>query len=139
MCDHKVFQRQFECPAIAEHMHFVPAGDPIEVGAAVSVLQPPGSTKRLLLLTGLKSELGHAEPAAGVLGLARLAAQVRQRLTRRICMNACVLHTFARHLLQCDACCNTSVPKRSTVTTIQYGFPTLPFAEIVGRTSVCQI
>jgi acyl transferase domain-containing protein len=52
------------------------AGDPIEVGAAVSVLQPPGSSTRLLL-TGLKSEMGHAEPAAGVLGLARLAAQVR--------------------------------------------------------------
>lgn len=51
-------------------------GDPIEVGAAVSVLQPTGSNKPLLL-TGLKSELGHSEPAAGVMGLLRLAAQVR--------------------------------------------------------------
>eukprot|EP00883_Tetradesmus_obliquus_P011533 jgi/Sobl393_1/4315/SZX67650.1 len=60
-----------------------PLGDPIEVGAAVSVLQPPGSTQRLLL-TGLKSEMGHAEPAAGVLGLARLAAQAVHAATAPI-------------------------------------------------------
>jgi acyl transferase domain-containing protein len=60
----------------------VAAGDPIEVGAAVSVLQPAGSANRLLL-TGLKSEMGHAEPAAGVLGLARLAAQVSVKALTR--------------------------------------------------------
>lgn len=58
---------------------FTVAGDPIEVGAATSVLQPrraSGQTHNLLL-SAFKSEGGHAEPAAGVLGLLRLAAQVR--------------------------------------------------------------
>lgn len=61
------------------------AGDPIEVGAATSVLQPGKSsshTTHHLLLSGFKSEAGHAEPAAGVLGLLRLAAQVSNRTLR---------------------------------------------------------
>lgn len=58
------------------------AGDPIELGAATFVLQPPkasrGSTTAAhhLLLSAFKSEAGHAEPAAGVMGLIRLATQV---------------------------------------------------------------
>lgn len=61
------------------------AGDPIEAGAATSVLQPGKSSRNRahhLLLSGFKSEAGHAEPAAGVLGLLRLAAQV-SKLTLR--------------------------------------------------------
>jgi acyl transferase domain-containing protein len=56
-----------------------PAGDPIELGAATSVLAPPRSSSSThhLLLSAFKSEGGHAEPAAGVVGLLRLAAQVR--------------------------------------------------------------
>jgi hypothetical protein len=56
----------------------VAIGDPIEVGAATSVLQPRKSYGQThhLLLSSFKSEGGHAEPAAGVMGLLRLAAQV---------------------------------------------------------------
>lgn len=56
----------------------VSAGDPIELGAATSVLQPPKSNGQShhLLLSAFKSEGGHAEPAAAVMGLLRLAAQV---------------------------------------------------------------
>lgn len=62
------------------------AGDPIEVGAATSVLQPgkdSSYTTHHLLLSGWKSEAGHSEPAAGVLGLLRLAAQVSKRTLRQ--------------------------------------------------------
>lgn len=54
------------------------AGDPIEVGAAAAVLQPAKSSTAVhhLLLSAFKSEGGHAEPGAGVMGLIRLAAQV---------------------------------------------------------------
>jgi acyl transferase domain-containing protein len=58
------------------------AGDPIEVGAAMSVLQPGKSSSHPthhLLLSSFKSEGGHAEPAAAIMGLLRLAAQVSQR------------------------------------------------------------
>jgi acyl transferase domain-containing protein len=59
-----------------------PLGDPIELGAAAAVLLGgaggKGATSRQvpLTLTALKSEMGHAEPAAGVAGLLRLKAQV---------------------------------------------------------------
>jgi acyl transferase domain-containing protein len=55
-----------------------PLGDPIELGAALSVYGPgarvnlsgtqeaSSSLRSPLLLTALKSEMGHAEPAAGV-------------------------------------------------------------------------
>ena len=61
-------------------------GDPIEVGAAAAVLLKPsgnssscggGSSPPMrpvpLVLTAAKSFMGHAEPAAGVVGLTRLA------------------------------------------------------------------
>lgn len=59
-------------------LDLVSAGDPIEVGAATSVLQPPKGSGQShhLLLSAFKSEGGHAEPAAAVMGLLRLAAQV---------------------------------------------------------------
>ena len=68
-----------------------PLGDPIEINAALAVLMPGASKtgggttatasgvsgRPPLALTAVKSELGHAEPAAGVMGLLRLKAQVR--------------------------------------------------------------
>lgn len=58
-------------------------GDPIEMGAAMPVLMCGskqggncGSRDTPLLLSAAKSQLGHAEPAAGGVGLMRLAAQV---------------------------------------------------------------
>jgi hypothetical protein len=71
-----------------------PLGDPIEVGAATAVLLQPGGGKAggasaagaggtpwrtPLLVSAVKSQLGHAEPAAGVVGVLRLQAQVRGR------------------------------------------------------------
>jgi acyl transferase domain-containing protein len=66
-----------------------PLGDPIEINAALAVLMPGGgkagvgvgpapggSVRPPLALTAVKSEMGHAEPAAGVMGLIRLKAQV---------------------------------------------------------------
>lgn len=52
-------------------------GDPIEVGAILAVLgsssaatQPAGG-QRVLKLSAAKSSLGHAEPAAGAIGMLR--------------------------------------------------------------------
>lgn len=42
------------------------AGDPIEVGAALTVLQGGAAP---VALTAAKSRLGHAEPAAGAIGM----------------------------------------------------------------------
>lgn len=54
-----------------------PLGDPIEVGAAAAVLlQPASSGGRPLLMSSSKAQLGHAEPAAGIVGLLRLRAQI---------------------------------------------------------------
>jgi acyl transferase domain-containing protein len=54
----------------------------LQVGAAMSVYQAQSSGGaghvHPLLLSSVKSHMGHAEPAAGVLGLARLAAQALQ-------------------------------------------------------------
>lgn len=53
-----------------------PLGDPIEVGAALAVFttcskQQPGLQRRVLQLAAAKSALGHAEPAAGAVGMLR--------------------------------------------------------------------
>ena len=55
-------------------------GDPIEVGAALAVLQHAGSahSQQPLALTSAKSRLGHAETGAGVLGMLHAWRQLRQ-------------------------------------------------------------
>jgi len=51
-----------------------PLGDPIELGAATASLVRCGSTRAgPLYLTAAKSFMGHAEPAAGIVGVTRLA------------------------------------------------------------------
>ncbi len=51
-----------------------PLGDPIEVGALAAVLLRAGLPRAAPLhLTAAKSFMGHAEPAAGVVGTAKLA------------------------------------------------------------------
>ncbi len=50
-----------------------PLGDPIEVGAATAVLQS-GVTP--LHMTAAKSRVGHAEPAAGVVGILQASVQL---------------------------------------------------------------
>jgi acyl transferase domain-containing protein/acyl-CoA synthetase (AMP-forming)/AMP-acid ligase II/NADPH:quinone reductase-like Zn-dependent oxidoreductase/acyl carrier protein len=61
-------------------------GDPIEAGSSVPALRPPGgggggagAPAAPLLLTAAKSQVGHAEPGAGLVGASRLSAQLRQR------------------------------------------------------------
>lgn len=57
-----------------------PLGDPIEIGAASAVLAssvPANDTAvSALHLSALKSHMGHAEPAAGILGIVRLKEQI---------------------------------------------------------------
>ena len=43
-----------------------PLGDPIEVGAAAAVYLAATGRKSPMSLVALKSDIGHAEPAAGV-------------------------------------------------------------------------
>ena len=43
-----------------------PLGDPIEVGAAAAVYLAAAGRQSLMSLVALKSDMGHAEPAAGV-------------------------------------------------------------------------
>ena len=51
-----------------------PLGDPIEIGAASAALLRRGSERTApLYLTAAKSFMGHAEPAAGIVGVTRLA------------------------------------------------------------------
>ncbi|GAX72979.1 hypothetical protein CEUSTIGMA_g431.t1, partial [Chlamydomonas eustigma] len=71
-----------------------PLGDPIEVGAAAAVLNHTstanrGGTSKVragkatpITFTALKAEMGHAEPAAGILGLCRALHQLQHQLTR---------------------------------------------------------
>jgi NADPH:quinone reductase-like Zn-dependent oxidoreductase/acyl carrier protein len=51
-----------------------PLGDPIELGAATASLLRRGASRTApLYLTAAKSFMGHAEPAAGIVGVTRLA------------------------------------------------------------------
>lgn len=50
-----------------------PAGDPIEVGAALAVLR---GGRVPLALSAAKSRLGHAEPAAGAVGMLQVRAAI---------------------------------------------------------------
>ena len=45
-------------------------GDPIEINGALSVLMPRRSPAQPLALAASKAAAGHAEPAAGIVGLA---------------------------------------------------------------------
>ena len=57
-----------------------PLGDPIEVGAAAAVLLKAGLPRSAPLhLTAAKSFMGHAEPAAGIVGIAKLALILGQQ------------------------------------------------------------
>ena len=67
-----------------------PLGDPIEVGAAAAVLMKPGLARSAPLhLTAAKSFMGHAEPAAGIVGVIKLALIASQ------CQADPVLHLAA--------------------------------------------
>jgi acyl transferase domain-containing protein len=60
-------------------------GDPIEVGALAAVFggtgaRRPGAAAAPLVLSASKSWLGHAEPAAGLVGLAHAVREIAARL-----------------------------------------------------------
>lgn len=59
-----------------------PLGDPIELGAATAILIGKQGDNRgsPLHLTSAKSFMGHAEPAAGIVGLSRLSQMLSQQL-----------------------------------------------------------
>ena len=57
-------------------------GDPIEVGAATAVF--PGSNGLPLRLTAAKSRVGHAEPAAGSIGILQTVAQLTHMRTHAV-------------------------------------------------------
>jgi len=63
----------FEVASLQMHGTGTPLGDPIEIGAAAAVLVESIAVQRArrpLTLMASKSWLGHAEPAAGMVGLA---------------------------------------------------------------------
>jgi hypothetical protein len=71
-------------------------GDPIEVGAAVAVLLKPGVAREAALqLTAAKSFMGHAEPAAGIVGIAKLSLILGHQLADPILHLRTVNHYVA--------------------------------------------
>jgi len=64
----------WEVSHLQMHGTGTPLGDPIELGAATASLLPRGSDRLSPLhLTAAKAFMGHAEPAAGIVGVTRLA------------------------------------------------------------------
>ncbi len=57
--------------ALELHGTGTPLGDPIEVGAALAVLS---GSETPVQLTAAKSRVGHAEPAAGAIGMLQVRA-----------------------------------------------------------------
>ncbi len=84
-----------------------PLGDPIEVGAAAAVLcSPPTPThSRLqpLELEASKSHQGHAEPAAGLVGLIHAAHAMTHGMSHRV-MHLRSLNPFLMAALQNGSC-----------------------------------
>lgn len=73
-----------------------PLGDPIEVGAVAAVLLKAGQPRAAPLhLTAAKSFMGHAEPAAGIVGIAKLALIVGHQLSDPILHLTTVNHYVA--------------------------------------------
>jgi acyl transferase domain-containing protein len=77
-------------------------GDPIEVGAATEVLPGPITARTAggpLHLSAAKSRFGHAEPAAGSIGMAQAIGQLTDH-----CSNAIMSLTSGIHRLYARAC-----------------------------------
>jgi Beta-ketoacyl synthase, C-terminal domain len=75
-----------------------PAGDPIEVGAALAVLQ---GGRVPLALSAAKSRVGHAEPAAGAIGMLQVRLQATAQTCRCVCA-ACMQRLGAQALLHAN-------------------------------------
>ena len=87
--------------------------DPIEMGAAAAVLAPAGRTHPLML-SAAKSSLGHAEPAAGLIGLLHLTASMQQAhsapLLHLRTLNPLVAGILSQHPLRLPAAHSASPP-----------------------------
>lgn len=68
MCD--VFKSCQQVDALQMHGTGTSLGDPIEINGALSVLMAKRRPVQPLSLAASKAAAGHAEPAAGILGLA---------------------------------------------------------------------
>ena len=66
--------------ALELHGTGTPLGDPIEVGAALAVLSGSRTPVRL---TAAKSRVGHAEPAAGAIGMLQVCRALHGACMRR--------------------------------------------------------
>ena len=85
-----------ELAALEMHGTGTPLGDPIEVGAVLAVVRGRGQP---VALSAAKSHVGHAEPAAGAVGLLQVHRHLR--LLPLICLAyalACFQGTHSNHL-----------------------------------------
>ena len=92
---------------LSMHGTGTPLGDPIEVGAAAAVLCSPShathSRQQPLALEASKSHQGHAEPAAGLIGLLHAAHAMTHGL-RHAVMHLRSTNTFLTSALQSGPC-----------------------------------
>jgi acyl transferase domain-containing protein/acyl carrier protein len=108
-------ERRVSVDVLQMHGTGTPLGDPIEASAANNAFPKD----RVLLLGAVKSWVGHAEPAAGALGLTALAMQ----LSRLVIQGQCHLRTLNPHVTEAfshnqDGCCNqNNLPDKPVITT----------------------
>ena len=107
------------------------AGDPIEVGAASAVLKGGASGLRM---TAAKSHMGHAEPAAGAVGILQVRLRIMQQtfsgklhpdmvhceLHRDFCLSKVRCAGFKQALTVCELrrrqrCCRLRIRCRKSV------------------------
>ena len=69
----------YEVSYIEAHGTGTPVGDPLEVRAIGNVVNPDGAKDRAVIVGSVKTNIGHLEAAAGVVGLIKTALSLRNR------------------------------------------------------------
>lgn len=64
---------------VEAHGTGTPVGDPLEVRAIGTVVNPDGAKERRVVIGSVKTNIGHLEAAAGVVGLIKTALSLRNR------------------------------------------------------------